>query len=64
MNTPYSMALGWGTLLLAGGVSYYYAKKDINDRRDREHQKRMVHTSGIASKPILAARANILMAGD
>lgn len=44
------MALGWGSLLFAGGIAYYYAKKDINDRRDREHQKRLSHTSGVASE--------------
>ncbi|CCG84159.1 protein of unknown function [Taphrina deformans PYCC 5710] len=48
MNTPYSMAIGWGSLLLAGGGAYYYAKKDINDRRDRDHKKRLSHTSGVA----------------
>ena len=45
MNTPYSMALGWGSLLLAGGVAYFYAKRDINDRRDREHRKRLGNTT-------------------
>lgn len=36
-------------MLFAGGIAYYYAKKDINDRRDREHKKRVAHTSGVAS---------------
>lgn len=48
MNTPNSMAVGWGSLLVAAGVAYYFAKKDINDRRDREHKKRLQHTSGVA----------------
>lgn len=52
MNTPNSMALGWGSLLFAGGIAYYYAKKDINDRRDKEHKKRLSHTSGVASPSI------------
>lgn len=34
--------------MLAGGVAYYYAKSDINDRRDRQHRERMGHTSGVA----------------
>ncbi|KAH9456837.1 hypothetical protein MJO28_011034 [Puccinia striiformis f. sp. tritici] len=33
MNTPQSMALGWGLLLVAGGGGLYLAKKDINERR-------------------------------
>lgn len=33
MNTPGSMALGWGLLLVAGGGGLYFAKKDINQRR-------------------------------
>ncbi|KAI7946258.1 hypothetical protein MJO29_010785 [Puccinia striiformis f. sp. tritici] len=33
MNTPQSMALGWGLLLVAGGGGLYFAKKDINERR-------------------------------
>ncbi|OBZ67331.1 hypothetical protein A0H81_12704 [Grifola frondosa] len=28
-----TQALGWGTLIVAAGVSYYYARKDINERR-------------------------------
>ena len=42
------MAIGWGSLLLAGGTAYYWAKNDINDRRDREHRKRLQNTSGLA----------------
>lgn len=48
MNTPYSMAIGWGSLLLAGGTAYYWAKKDINERRDSEHRRRLQNTSGLA----------------
>ncbi|EGG09101.1 uncharacterized protein MELLADRAFT_104391 [Melampsora larici-populina 98AG31] len=33
MNTPGSMALGWGLLIVAGGGGLYFAKKDINQRR-------------------------------
>lgn len=39
MNTPGSMALGWGLLLVAGGGGLYLAKKDINERR-REMARR------------------------
>ncbi|BFZ54540.1 hypothetical protein PYCC9005_001577 [Savitreella phatthalungensis] len=47
MNTPWSMAVGWGSLLLAGGSAYYFAKKDINNRRDLEHKKRLANTGGV-----------------
>ncbi|CAL1699444.1 unnamed protein product [Somion occarium] len=33
MNTPQSMFLGWGSLIVAAGVSYYWAKKGIDERR-------------------------------
>ncbi|GAA95465.1 uncharacterized protein L969DRAFT_85142 [Mixia osmundae IAM 14324] len=33
MNTPQSMMLGWGSLCVAAGVAYYWAKGDINERR-------------------------------
>ncbi|KZT23737.1 hypothetical protein NEOLEDRAFT_1179949 [Neolentinus lepideus HHB14362 ss-1] len=33
MNSPQSMAVGWGSLVLAAGVSFYYAKKNIDERR-------------------------------
>ncbi|KAF8324848.1 uncharacterized protein EI90DRAFT_3074107 [Cantharellus anzutake] len=33
MNTPQSMAIGWGTLLIAGVGSFYFAKKEIDERR-------------------------------
>ncbi|KAI0631171.1 hypothetical protein C8Q77DRAFT_1131784 [Trametes polyzona] len=33
MNTPKTMLLGWGSLIAAAGVSYYYARKSINQRR-------------------------------
>jgi len=36
MNTPKSMALGWGGLIAAAGVGYYYARKDINERRRKQ----------------------------
>ncbi|KAI0074469.1 hypothetical protein K474DRAFT_1665387 [Panus rudis PR-1116 ss-1] len=33
MNNPKSTLLGWGSLILAAGVSYYWAKQGINERR-------------------------------
>ncbi|OSX61017.1 hypothetical protein POSPLADRAFT_1057960 [Postia placenta MAD-698-R-SB12] len=33
MNTPQTMALGWGSLIVAAGVSYYFARQNINERR-------------------------------
>ncbi|KAI0828593.1 hypothetical protein BC628DRAFT_1363410 [Trametes gibbosa] len=33
MNTPQTMLLGWGSLIVAAGASYYYARKSINERR-------------------------------
>ncbi|WRT66344.1 uncharacterized protein IL334_003299 [Kwoniella shivajii] len=33
MNTAGSVAYGWGALIVAAGVSYYYAKKDIDAKR-------------------------------
>jgi len=33
MNTARSTVLGWGVLVLGAGVSYYFAKRAINDRR-------------------------------
>ncbi|KAJ1974391.1 hypothetical protein H4R34_004734 [Dimargaris verticillata] len=33
MNHPSSVAYGWGALILAAGVAFYYARKDIDARR-------------------------------
>ncbi|KAI0346453.1 hypothetical protein BDW22DRAFT_1425924 [Trametopsis cervina] len=33
MNNPKSTVLGWASLIAAAGVSYYFAKKGINERR-------------------------------
>ncbi|KAF2728175.1 hypothetical protein EJ04DRAFT_569753 [Polyplosphaeria fusca] len=45
MNTIKSVYYGWGTLIVAGGGAYYFAKRSINDDRARkaeaEHQKRL-----------------------
>jgi hypothetical protein len=37
MNTVRSVWLGWGTLMVAGGTAFYFAKRDINvHRREQE----------------------------
>lgn len=36
MNNPKSTALGWGTLVVAAGVSYIFAKKGIDERREKQ----------------------------
>ncbi|KAJ1929355.1 hypothetical protein IWQ60_001217 [Tieghemiomyces parasiticus] len=33
MNTPGSVIYGWGALIAAAGVAFYYARKDIEARR-------------------------------
>ena len=38
MNTARGVWMGWGTLMLAGGAAYYFAKRDINAHR-REHER-------------------------
>ncbi|MBW0527353.1 hypothetical protein O181_067068 [Austropuccinia psidii MF-1] len=39
MNTPGSMALGWGLILVAGGSGLYFAKRDIKKRRMEQTQR-------------------------
>ncbi|ETW78020.1 hypothetical protein HETIRDRAFT_148735 [Heterobasidion irregulare TC 32-1] len=36
MNNPKTMVLGWGSLVVGAGVSFYYAKKSINERRRQQ----------------------------
>ncbi|PAV16291.1 hypothetical protein PNOK_0791100 [Pyrrhoderma noxium] len=38
MNDPRSMMIGWGALLFAAGSGYYFARKDLNERK-REQMK-------------------------
>jgi hypothetical protein len=33
--------IGWGTLIVAGGGAYYFAKKEINADRAARHEKQM-----------------------
>ncbi|CDZ96315.1 hypothetical protein [Phaffia rhodozyma] len=44
MNTPQSVALGWGVLLVAASASYYYAKSDIDARRLDQQRKGLRQT--------------------
>jgi len=41
MNTIRSTWIGWGTLCLAGGGSYYFAKRQINADRQARHQEEL-----------------------
>ncbi|KAI9822588.1 MAG: hypothetical protein M1827_000307 [Pycnora praestabilis] len=37
MNTVKSFWVGWGSLVVAGGAAYYFAKKSINADRAERH---------------------------
>ncbi|KAI9758425.1 MAG: hypothetical protein M4579_003054 [Chaenotheca gracillima] len=41
MNTIKSVWYGWGTLIVAGGGAYYFAKRSINAERDARHEEEM-----------------------
>jgi len=36
MNNPKSMVLGWVSLITVAGVSFYFAKQSINERRRQQ----------------------------
>ncbi|KAL2025084.1 hypothetical protein VTK56DRAFT_86 [Thermocarpiscus australiensis] len=64
MNTVRSFWLGWGSLCVAGGAAYYFAKKSINaDRQARlEEQRRkrtmiesLEHSNSVPSRPLSSA---------
>ncbi|KAI0471900.1 hypothetical protein GGR56DRAFT_656055 [Xylariaceae sp. FL0804] len=64
MNTIKSFWLGWGTVCVAGGGAYLYAKKQINADRlikleEAERKKRMIesleYSENVPSKPLSAA---------
>ncbi|KAG8955110.1 hypothetical protein FRC04_009567 [Tulasnella sp. 424] len=38
MNTPQSMMIGWASLIAAAGVSYYYARQEIDARRKLQRE--------------------------
>jgi len=39
MNNPKSFWLGWGSLIVAGGGAYYFAKKEINASRREAYMR-------------------------
>ncbi|KAI9784897.1 MAG: hypothetical protein M1816_000592 [Peltula sp. TS41687] len=41
MNTVRSFWVGWGSLLVAGGTAYYFAKKAITADRAERHEAEM-----------------------
>ncbi|KAI9722941.1 MAG: hypothetical protein M1812_001390 [Candelaria pacifica] len=41
MNTVKSFWIGWGSLVIAGGGAYYFAKKSINADRAERHAEDM-----------------------
>ncbi|KAE9364350.1 hypothetical protein N431DRAFT_388369 [Stipitochalara longipes BDJ] len=49
MNTVRSFWVGWGTLCVAGGAAYYFAKKEINQERatkfEAEQRRRRIQES-------------------
>ncbi|KAI0250681.1 hypothetical protein BJV78DRAFT_1283092 [Lactifluus subvellereus] len=36
MNNPRSMVVGWVSLITVAGVSFYFAKQSINERRRKQ----------------------------
>ncbi|KAI0280216.1 hypothetical protein BGY98DRAFT_1095686 [Russula aff. rugulosa BPL654] len=36
MNNPKSMVLGWASLIAVAGVSFYFTKQSINERRRQQ----------------------------
>ncbi|KAI0124251.1 hypothetical protein BJ170DRAFT_638644 [Xylariales sp. AK1849] len=61
MNTVRSFWLGWGSLCVAGGGAYYFAKRQINADRaarleDSRRKKRMVdsleYSDNVPSRPM------------
>ncbi|KAG9228788.1 hypothetical protein BJ875DRAFT_476618 [Amylocarpus encephaloides] len=60
MNTVKSFWVGWGSLCVAGGAAYYFAKKSINedravrfeaDRRRKQMQQDLEYASRQAFQP-------------
>ncbi|KFY10444.1 hypothetical protein V492_05019 [Pseudogymnoascus sp. VKM F-4246] len=49
MNTIKSFWVGWGSLCVAGGVSYYFAKKSINEDRQNRFQEAEAKRRRLAS---------------
>ncbi|KAL2167156.1 hypothetical protein VTG60DRAFT_1646 [Thermothelomyces hinnuleus] len=64
MNTVKSFWMGWGSLCVAGGAAYYFAKKNINaDRQSRlEEQRRkkamiesLEYSENVPNRPLSSA---------
>ncbi|KAK4250703.1 hypothetical protein C7999DRAFT_28784 [Corynascus novoguineensis] len=64
MNTVRSFWLGWGSLCAAGGVAYYFAKKNINaDRQSRLEEQRkkkamiesLEYSQNVPNRPLSSA---------
>ncbi|EGO03778.1 hypothetical protein SERLA73DRAFT_130274 [Serpula lacrymans var. lacrymans S7.3] len=57
MKSPRSLAFGWGGLLLTAGLSFYYVKKTILERRkqhiidDRDSVRRPDDQGHISKNP-------------
>ncbi|KAL2863317.1 uncharacterized protein BJX67DRAFT_384787 [Aspergillus lucknowensis] len=49
MNTIRSTWIGWGTLCLAGGGAYYFAKKSINADRASRYEAEMKKKAQLAA---------------
>ncbi|KAH7344775.1 hypothetical protein B0J17DRAFT_636807 [Rhizoctonia solani] len=47
MNSPRSVAMGWVGLLAAGGVTFYYAKKRIDQKRKLYKERKPTRTTEI-----------------
>ncbi|KAM0335632.1 hypothetical protein ACHAQA_000681 [Verticillium albo-atrum] len=64
MNNVKSFWLGWGSLCVAGGGAYYFAKKSINADRmsrleDQRRKKQMIesmeYSDNVPSRPLSSA---------
>ncbi|CAG8961417.1 hypothetical protein HYFRA_00013365 [Hymenoscyphus fraxineus] len=69
MNTVKSFWLGWGSLCVAGGGAYYFAKKSINEDRiqrfEAERRKKQIQDDfEYSSKLASQARGSATLKGD
>ncbi|KAK4044785.1 hypothetical protein C8A01DRAFT_30966 [Parachaetomium inaequale] len=64
MNTVRSFWLGWGSLCVAGGAAYYFAKQSINaDRQSRLQEQRkkkamvdsLEYSENVPNRPLSSA---------
>ncbi|KAK4127524.1 hypothetical protein N657DRAFT_589859 [Parathielavia appendiculata] len=64
MNTVRSFWLGWGSLCVAGGAAYYFAKQSINaDRQSRLEEQRkkkamvesLEYSQNVPTRPLSSA---------